>query len=250
MNSNHNQAGNVAEQASYSASPASQKAGRRLRVVELLLVLSVAFALPLYSSFYALLTGAPLSSRENSGDHVYSVILFEMNALAVMAYVLFRQGRSWRELGWRFSWKDPLIAIGLCFVAEFAARCGQYLIVLASYAFSGQVAHLEPKNIPNFTLSVGAVLFMLINGFCEELIVRAYTISEVQSLTGNITLAVAGSVVFQAAYHLYQGPLVALGYMPLFLVYSLYYVRFKRIMPVAISHVIFDLLALMSLVRH
>jgi membrane protease YdiL (CAAX protease family) len=250
MSSNDNQVGNIAGQAPDSASPALQRTVNRLRVVELLLVLSVAFALPLYSSFYALLTGMPLSGEESSGAHTYSVILFEMNALAVMAYVLFRQGPCWHEIGWRFSWKDPLIAIGLCLVAGLAARCGQALIVLGSYAVSGQVAHLEPKNVPNFTLSVGAVLFMLINGFCEELIVRAYTISEVQYLTGNTALAVAVSVVFQAAYHLYQGPLVALGYMPLFLVYSLYYVRFKRIMPVAISHVLFDLLALMSLVRH
>lgn len=88
------------------------------------------------------------------------------------------------------------------------------------------------------------MLSMFINPFYEEIIVRAYTISEVKCLTGSNYLAIILSIVIQTSYHLYQGLSSALMLAVMFLVYSLYYVKSKRIMPVIIAHMYFDFMAL------
>jgi membrane protease YdiL (CAAX protease family) len=93
-------------------------------------------------------------------------------------------------------------------------------------------------------LSILGVLFLLLNPFFEELIVRAYVISEVQFFTGSSFLAILVSVAIQSSYHLYQGLVPALLTTSLFTVFSLYYVRTKRITPVIIAHMFFDFLAL------
>jgi membrane protease YdiL (CAAX protease family) len=53
--------------------------------------------------------------------------------------------------------------------------------------------------------SVVAIPFSLLNPFFEELIVRAYLMSEVIDLAGSPAFAVALSVAVQFSYHLFYG---------------------------------------------
>ena len=94
-------------------------------------------------------------------------------------------------------------------------------------------------------VSILGVLFLIINPFFEELTARAYVISEVQFFTSSRGLAVLFSVLLQSSYHLYQGLGPALLTIPLFAVFSLYYVKTKRILPVILAHMFFDFLALL-----
>jgi membrane protease YdiL (CAAX protease family) len=73
--------------------------------------------------------------------------------------------------------------------------------------------------------------------------VRAYLISEVQFFTGSSSLAVLASVVIQSSYHLYQGVVPAFLTTSVFTVFSLYYIRTRRITPVIIAHMVFDFVA-------
>jgi len=52
---------------------------------------------------------------------------------------------------------------------------------------------------------VVVIPFSLLNPFFEELIVRAYLMTEIMDLTGSAMLAIATSVLLQASYHLYYG---------------------------------------------
>ena len=92
-----------------------------------------------------------------------------------------------------------------------------------------------------FGISALSIAYACLNPFCEELIVRAYTITEVLSLGGTRTLAVVVSVVVQLSYHLYQGWVNVLWLAPVFLVVSIYYVRTRRIVPVILVHLAMDL---------
>lgn len=78
----------------------------------------------------------------------------------------------------------------------------------------------------------------------EELIVRAFMMTEVKALTGSAVIAIVASVLFQSAYHRYQGVLPAVLYSSMFLVFALYYAIAKRVAPVVLAHFYFDLAAL------
>ena len=95
--------------------------------------------------------------------------------------------------------------------------------------------------------TVVAIPFTLLNPFFEELIVRAYLMSEIIELTGSSKLAVALSVGVQFSYHLYYGWSGAISLSFVFLVSALYYEYARRALPVIVAHGFFDLYGLVRL---
>jgi membrane protease YdiL (CAAX protease family) len=77
--------------------------------------------------------------------------------------------------------------------------------------------------------------------FYEEMIARAFTMSEVEALTGSAGLAVVASVALQTSYHLYLGLPNALAVGATFLISACYYARFRRITPVILAHALWNL---------
>ena len=219
---------------------------KRLRTIELGLVLLVAFSQQIALSIYALFSQTSLYGSSPGKGLMFSGIMMELGPLAVLWYVLSRQGRSFASLGLRLSWKDipkSLLVILLSYVAIVI----WWAALTQGYRFaSGHVLNSQTRNVEfmSSALSVWGVLFMILNPFYEELIARAYVISEIQFLTGSAWVAVVVSIVLQASYHVYQGLVPALLATSIFTVFSLYYVKTKRITPVILAHMFFDLLAL------
>lgn len=158
----------------------------------------------------------------------------------------FRVARAGvQQLGVSIIWKDVPISIVIA-IAGYLTFYGLYLIIYFGYAF---ITHhsLAYKNSPNLLsggITAWTIAFVLLNPFFEELIVRAYIISEVKFLIGTGSLAVALSVGVQTLYHLYQGFHVAVAMAGLFLLFSLYYLKSRRIMPVILAHMYLDAFAL------
>ncbi len=75
-------------------------------------------------------------------------------------------------------------------------------------------------------------LFTFVNPFFEELLVRAFLITEIEAIFANTNLAATMSIVLQTTYHLYQGIRSALALSSSFTLFTLYYVRKRRILPV------------------
>ena len=95
--------------------------------------------------------------------------------------------------------------------------------------------------------SVLAIPFTLMNPFFEELLVRAYLMTEIVELTGSSALAIAVSVAVQTSYHLYYGWSGALSLAFLFLAFALYFARSRRALPVVVAHGVFDIYGLVRL---
>ena len=95
--------------------------------------------------------------------------------------------------------------------------------------------------------SVVAIPLSLLNPFFEELIVRAYVMTEVIELTGSSTLAITLSVAVQFSYHLYYGWVGAISMSFLFAVFALYYLRSRSALPIILAHAIFDVYGLLRL---
>src|SRR5258706_16400462 len=67
----------------------------------------------------------------------------------------------------------------------------------------------RPSNVSTSLLGedfpVAAVLLCVVNPLAEEVIARAYAMTEIAWLSNSRLLAVVCSVALQASYHLYQG---------------------------------------------
>jgi membrane protease YdiL (CAAX protease family) len=93
------------------------------------------------------------------------------------------------------------------------------------------------------------ISIVIVNPFFEELIVRGYLMAEVIALGGSRNLAIIISVLVQVSYHIYQGLLRCVAVGAMFLVFSIYFSRTRKIGPVILAHFWSDAWALMRLAR-
>jgi membrane protease YdiL (CAAX protease family) len=171
----------------------------------------------------------------------------EITALLLLGYVLSRRGLTLTNLGFRWAARDVgmgLLVAGLSFAAYVT---GSMLVHLAHYSMYGSLATGPTANDLFAHASVVAIPFSLLNPFFEELIVRAYLMTEVVELTGSPSLAVFLTVAVQFSYHLYYGWAGAISLAFLFLTLAVYYVRTRRALPVVVAHGFFDIYGLIRL---
>ena len=218
---------------------------RCLRWFEVALVLTIAIARPLLAAVYLLERGP--GAADFSGLRWWSGTFYEVSALLLLWYVLKRSGRRLADLGLHWSLRDIKVGMLIAIVAVGFYVFGAMLLQAIHFAIyrsvvSGPTARqFFPK--PTWV----AVPYYLLSPFFEELIVRAYLMTEIRGLTGSATLAVVVSVAIQTAYHLYYGWWGALSIGFMFLAFSVYYARWRRALPVIAAHEFFDLLSLLRL---
>src|SRR5262249_34935184 len=138
-----------------------------------------------------------------------------------------------------------LLLVPMCYVTYMV---GHYCVVAIQYASTPPTP--GPGAVSFFGHpTLAALPFFLVNPFFEELIVRAYLITEVQSLTGSMNLAIVLSVAIQTSYLLYYGWTGAVALSFLFLVLSIFYAQSCRATPIVAAHGFFDLIGLVFLMR-
>jgi membrane protease YdiL (CAAX protease family) len=231
--------------------PADQRAEisaseRRKRWFEVSLVLLVACGSAVLNSLYLLKYG-PNAMPHISNTRWTIGIVQEVSALLLLGYVLSRRGLGFSNLGLRWSLKDVAVGLLVAALSYVAYAIGSLLVHLVHYWIYGSMAK-GPTGADFFAHpSLAAIPYSLLNPFFEELIVRAYVMTEVAELTGSSTLAVAVSVAVQFSYHLYYGWAGAISMAFLFLTLSLYYIRTRRALPIIVAHGFFDIYALVRL---
>ena len=214
---------------------------KRRRWFELFLVLLVAFGAPFINSLAVLRTG-PSATSYISGGRWLGAMVQEVAALLVLGYVLARRNLRFRDIGLRWSMRE----VGAGLLVTVAA----YLMyVVGSLIIHFLPIHMSSANARSFYVSPSAMIipFSLLNPFFEELIVRAYLMTEIMNLTGSYVLAVIASLGVQLSYHLYYGWAGVAALFFQFLILSVYYARWRGALPVIIAHGFFDMSA--ALVR-
>lgn len=216
------------------------------RLRHLGLVLWVSLSLPIAGSVYYLFGGTAPTASMQQHFRLVGALITEATSLMVLWYVMSRQSKTWKNIGWKPEFADVPRALGLLIAASVATYL---LLVPVQYSYRAYSGHfLAPKSFTSmfgFGISSLSIAFICLNPFFEELIVRAYTISEVMNLGGNRGLAVFVSVIVQISYHLYQGVEGVLALTVIFTAFSIYYVRTRRIVPVILAHLCLDLLAML-----
>jgi len=222
-----------------------KKDTKNIRIVELLLVLFVAFAIPLLAQVAVFEPGP----RQKSSVSVFISMVHMISAVAVLAYVLFRQGKTFRDIGLSARWRDVPVSLLLMVIGLILSACTIVVLDYLSYLVTGEaLAHRSPP-APSLNagvvVAIGGFIWFLMVPFYEEIIVRAYTISELLALSGNAALAVGLSVTVQCAYHLYQGLPAAISHAGPFLVCALYYLKTRRALPAILAHLNHNILVVL-----
>lgn len=212
-----------------------QNGGKRMRWFELCLVLLVSCGGPVVSSLYLLRRGPTLLSPASRYRWTVGTMQ-EIAALLVLSYVLSRRNLGFKDLGLRWSLRDVGVGLFLALAGRGAYFIGYVLlrwIHVAIYGTAGVwiggasfFGHLTLLSIP----------YLLLSPFFEEMIVRAYLMTEVIELTGSTSRAVALSVLLQFSYHLYYGWTGAAAVSLPFLIYALYYRRSRQALPIIVAH--------------
>jgi Type II CAAX prenyl endopeptidase Rce1-like len=222
-----------------------------LRWFELALVLLVAFG-DLFLNHFNFLGGfvnAFARGRGFSSGNIWWTIMLlrEIPGLLLLAFVLRRQNLRIRDLGLRWSTRDLATGGLVAAVSYGACELGYFILSAMQRLLFGTMAH-RPNELGLFGhTTVMMAVFSLVNPFFEELIVRAYLMTEVKALTGSWTLAALLSTAVQTSYHLYYGWTMALALGCQFLVFSIYYARFRKATPLVFAHGVFDWIGVIQL---
>ena len=222
------------------------RASKRLRWFELVLLLSIALGSYIFSSVFILVTGqynAPSSQAYQWGFSLFN----EVTALLLLGYILARRGLRFKNLGLRWSLSDLTAGVAICIGAYCAYVAGYFVVHTIHQAIFG-LAHGAATSTAMFGHPrLFGLPFFVVNPFFEELIVRAYLMTEIRALTGSAALSVAVSVAFQTTYHLYYGWQGALSLGFMFLFFSVYYAITRKATPLIVAHGAFDLISLFRL---
>jgi len=89
-------------------------------------------------------------------------------------------------------------------------------------------------------ITFATLVAQVVNPFYEEIIVRGYLMTEVTDLTKSSTKAVLLSTALQTSYHFYQGIPAAIAHGGTFLIFSIYFARTRRIVPLILAHLYAD----------
>ena len=219
---------------------------RQWRIFELALVCAVAFAISVLHSAEIFFIGNRQATSRSTGEMAWVYVMVRQGiALALLWYILQRRSKTFRGLGLRWSLKEVAFGCLLFVGGGIAYGILHWLIHVLMAALNWPLGPQPNVSVMLYgsRVAVMAIVSDLLNPFYEELIVRAFVMTEVKALTNNLALAIAASVLLQTSYHFYQGAPAALSHFGTFLVFALYYAKTNRIGAPVAAHLLLDLSA-------
>jgi len=162
-------------------------------------------------------------------------------ALVPVLLALYLLGRLRSELG--VPPVKPRFDLG--WGALLAAGIGiPGLLLVYAAAHLGLNARIVPEALRSVWWAVPVLIMSAIqNAVLEEVIVVGYLITRLRELSVPTVVIVACSAVLRGSYHLYQGFGAFLGNAVMGVVFALFYLRFKRVMPLIVAHSLLDMAA-------
>ncbi|MCX4387796.1 CPBP family intramembrane metalloprotease [Micromonospora peucetia] len=108
----------------------------------------------------------------------------------------------------------------------------------------GVNATLVPAALPEVWWTVPVLILAAVqNSVLEEVIVVGYLVTRLRQLRWRIVAIVATSALLRGSYHLYQGFGAFLGNVVMGVLFSLFYLRTRRVMPLVVAHTLLDIVA-------
>lgn len=103
---------------------------------------------------------------------------------------------------------------------------------------------IAAANLPPYWWSIPVlVLAALANGVLEEVVVVGYLLTRLREIGWRTWHIVAASALLRGSYHFYQGVGGFVGNAIMGVVFALFFLRIKRVLPLIIAHTILDVVA-------
>jgi hypothetical protein len=179
--------------------------------IEVVIVSWVGYGLFVIQSLHLLVEGVTVGDFAPgvSWEQEFFGILRDFNGLAFLAYVLYRNSRRFADLGLRWTAGGAAMCLPLIIAGNVIHS------LLTSFVFWGaESLSFAPVTTPyvgeyffHNGITFTSVFSLIVNGFSEELLVRAYLMVAITRLTRSTVLAIIISVAVQTSYHFYQGRL-------------------------------------------
>jgi membrane protease YdiL (CAAX protease family) len=229
--------------------------GRRTVTVEIVIVLLLSLG---QSAVYAVVSliakltaGKPLSQQAavlNQSqsprpylDLTYQLlgIVFALIPVALALYLLARdQLQPRRTLGLTASRPGFDLGWGTLLAAGIGIP-GLLLVYVARLL--GISADIVPAALQSVWWAIPVLILSAIeNAVLEEVIVVGYLITRLRGLGMSLPWIIACSAVLRGSYHLYQGFGAFVGNAVMGVVFALFFLRTKRVMPLIVAHSILD----------
>ncbi|GIM90297.1 CAAX amino protease [Paractinoplanes toevensis] len=223
-------------------------------VIVLFLSLGQSAVYAVVSLIAKLTAGKPLSSQSavlNASrsprpylDLTYQLleIGFSLVPVALVLYLLMRdQTPVRRELGLTADRKRFDLGWGTLLAACIGIP-GLALVYVAQLL--GLNAQIVPAALQSVWWAVPVLVLSAVqNAVLEEVIVVGYLMTRLRSMSVQVIWVVAASAVLRGSYHLYQGFGAFVGNAVMGVVFALFFLRFKRVMPLIVAHSILDIAA-------
>jgi len=188
----------------------------------------------------------PSVSKLDVMDLIYQLLKigFSVVPVALALYLLgsgVHRARETLGLVWRPRWtmlgRDLGRGMGLALLIGLPGL-GLYVAGRAM----GQVVGINVSGLPDAWWSALVLLLSACaSGLLEETVAVGYLLTRLGELRWRIPAAVLASSVLRASYHLYQGWPMAVGNLVMGIVFSLAYLRWKRLGPLIAAHALLDL---------
>jgi membrane protease YdiL (CAAX protease family) len=209
------------------------------RWTDLGLVLMFPFVPSIANSVYLLWHSQP--ARLTNGT-ILSGFFAEVSTLILFAVLYCRQGRKLSALGLGFQWTDLPKGLGLFFISFTAFWVASYTVARLGHTIpfswsAGMLSATSPWYV---------VPFLFLNPFFEEIVVRGYLMTEIIELRSSTVMATLISLAFQTSYHVHYGILGALCLALGLAFFAVYYAKSRRLMPVILAHLFWDLTTLLG----
>lgn len=167
-------------------------------------------------------------------------IIFPMVPALLALYLLWLSGNR-REVG--FDWRRPGFDVSRGFGAAALIGIPGLAFYYAMRAL-GFNTNVEPANLASHWWTIPAYVGLAVmNGVLEEVVMIAYLFTRLRQLGWQAWQFVLFSAVIRGCYHLYQGPGAGVGNLIMGIVFGLLYLRWKRVGPLVVAHVILDLVS-------
>jgi membrane protease YdiL (CAAX protease family) len=177
------------------------------RLQSLGIIWFVSLSILIANSIYFLRGGTAPTGALQQSHRLLGALIHEITSLLLLWFVMNKDGVTRKDIGWNPNLWDFARGVALL-LGAFAATLAIWIPGQLLYrAYSGQF--LTPKSLTSmfgFGVSALSITFICLNPFFEELVVRAYTMSEIMSLGGSRAVAIVVSVAIQVRLSPVPGP--------------------------------------------
>jgi membrane protease YdiL (CAAX protease family) len=177
-----------------------------------------------------------------------ATILRDLSLVVLVLFFLWRNGESFRAIGWRAEhvWQEVLV--GLVLFAPLFAGASWLDGLLHAAGLSAPSTPL-PSLTP--TRSIGelalAVVLVAVVAFAEETLFRGYLILRLESVTGSPAAAVLLSAVVFSLGHGYEGSAGVLTVGAMGALFAVVYLWRRSLVAPIVMHLLQDLLSIVIL---